>query len=390
MTRGRPILAIPGPSTVPDRVLRAMHRAAENIYEGPLIDLSHSLFPDLRRVAGQGEGEAFIYASNGHGVWEAALFNLFSPGDRLLVLESGRFAVGWGAMAAKMGVGVEVLNAPARRGVDPQAVEDRLRRDDAREIDAILVVQVDTASGVWNDVAAIRAALDAAGHPALLLVDCIACLGCIPFEMEAWGVDAMVTGSQKGLMTPPGLGIAFAGPRAMERHRRNGCLSSYWDWTPRADPERYYQIFCGTAPVQLLYGLREALDMLAEEGLEAVFARHRRLAGAVRAAVGRWAEGGALAFAVEDAPARSDVVTTILTEGGEADAIRARAEAEAEVTLGLGIGFGDGAAFRIGHMGHLNEPTVLGTLAAVEMALRAEGVAHGTGGVEAALDALGG
>ncbi len=380
---GRHFLAIPGPSVVPDDVLRAMHRPAVNIYEGPLIDLTHSLYPDLKRIVGTA-GEAFIYISNGHGAWEAALANVFSGGEQVLVLESGMFAPGWGEIASRMGLEVELLHAPKRCGVDPNAVEARLRDDVDHAIKAVMVVQIDTSSGVWNDIAAIRQAMDAAGHPALLMVDCIAATGCVPCEMDAWGVDVVVSACQKGLMTPPGLGIVFANEKAMAAHRKNGCRSSYWDWTPRANPERYYQLFAGTAPVQHLFGLRQALDMIFEEGLDAVYERHRVIARGVRAAVEHWGTGGPIELNVVDPDARSDSVTTILTGDLDADEMRAICEAEFDVTLGIGLGQTVNA-FRIGHMGHVNAPMILGTLGSIELALTRMGAPFSPGGVEVAV-----
>ncbi len=387
MQTGRHFLAIPGPTVIPDRVMRAMNVPMINIYEGPLIETTHSLFPDLKALAGTA-GEAVIYIANGHGAWEGALANTVHPGDDVLVLESGRFAVGWGAMAAQMGATVHTIPAPARRGVDPAAVEARLREDAAHAIRAVLVVQVDTASGVWNDIEAIRRAMDAAGHPALLMVDCIACFGCVPFEMDAWGVDVMVAACQKGLMTPPGLGFVFANDKAMALRRERGCASAYWDWLPRTDPDMYYKLFCGTAPVQHIFGLRAALDMIAEEGRDAIFARHARLAGAVRAAVAHWGQGGPLECNIVDETARSNAVTTILTGDIDAQALRRICEDDLNVTLGLGIGMDARSTFRIGHMGHVNEPMILGTLGAVEMALGRMGAAFRPGGVEAAVGAL--
>lgn len=387
MQTGRHFLAIPGPTVIPDRVMRAVNVPMVNIYEGPLIEATHSLFPDLKALAGT-VGEAVIYIANGHGAWEGALANTVHPGDEVLVLESGRFAVGWGAMAEQMGAVVHTLHAPARRGVDPAALEARLRRDMGHAIRAVLVVQVDTASGVWNDIEAIRRAMDAAGHPALLMVDCIACFGCVPFEMDAWGVDVMVAACQKGLMTPPGLGFVFANDKAMALRRERGCASAYWDWLPRTSPDMYYKLFCGTAPVQHIFGLREALDMIAEEGKDAVFARHARLAGAVRAAVARWGEGGPIECNIADRAARSNAVTTILTGDIDAQALRRICEDDLGVTLGLGIGMDAASTFRIGHMGHVNEPMILGVLGTVEMALSRMGAAFEAGGVEAAVGTL--
>jgi len=384
---GRHFLAIPGPTVIPERVSRAMNRPMVNIYEGPLIELTHSLFPDLKKIA-KTDGDCLMYICNGHGAWDAALFNTISPGDKVLVLESGRFAPGWGMLAEQMGAVVETIACPPRKGVDPATVEARLREDTAHEIKAILVVQIDTATGVWNDIEAIGKAIKAVNHPALYMVDCIACFGCVPFEMDAWGVDVTVAACQKGLMTPPGLGFVLANDKAMARRHENGCLSGYWDWLPRAKPDMYYKLFCGTAPVNHLFGLREALDMMAEEGLDAIYARHNRLARGVRAAVERWGESGPLELNITDRAARSDAVTTILTGDIDAQALRHLCEDELSVTLGLGIGLDFHGAFRIGHMGHVNEPMILGVLGTVELALSKMQVPFTPGGVDAAIKSL--
>jgi len=383
LAAGRPVVAIPGPSTIPDRVLSAMHAAMPNIYEGDLVALSEGILADLPAIA-RTAGQPFVAISNGHGIWEMALTNTLSKGQKVLVLESGRFAVGWGEMARFLGLEVEVLEAPERRGVDPEAVETRLRADTAHQIAANLDVQIDTASSVQNDIAAIRAAIDAAGHPALFMVDCIASLGCVAYRMDDWGVDVTVAGSQKGLMVPPGLGFAWASPRAMEAHRTAGLRTPYWDWTARSDRDKHYKRYCGTPPVSHLYGLRTALDMIAEEGLEAIWARHRVFGDAVRAAVEAWSSPGGIAFNILDEGARSDAVTTVLTGGIDAQRLRAIAERQAGLTLGIGLGAWEGRAFRIGHMGHLNPPQVLGTLATIEAVLHAMEAPVGGSGVAAA------
>lgn len=380
--RGHHFLATPGPSVIPDEVLRAMHRPAVNIYEGPLIDLTHSLYPDLKRIVGTA-GEAFIYISNGHGAWEATIANLFSGGENVLVLESGWFAPRWGQMATSMGVNVQTLDAPLRSGVDPDAVEARLREDTDHEIDAILVVQIDTSSGAWNDIAAIRKAIDAAGHPALFMVDCIAATGCVPFEMDVWRVDVTVSACQKGLMTPPGLSFVFANEKAMSRHKENGCRGMYWDWTPRANATAFYQLFAGTAPVQHLFGLRQALDMINDEGLAAVYQRHDMIARGVRAAVEHWGKGGPIELNIVEPGSRSNSVTTILTGDIDADGMREICGSELGVTLGIGLGQTQNA-FRIGHMGHVNPPMVFGILGSVELALTKLGSPFESGGVEVA------
>ncbi len=384
LRNGRHQLSIPGPSVIPDRVLNAMHRQMPNIYEGALADLADSVIADLPGVA-RTSGHAFIGICNGHGAWEMALSNTLSRGDRVLVLESGRFAVGWGEYARRLGIEVEVLNAPPRRGVSPAAVEARLREDSEHAIRAVLVVQVDTASSVWNDIAAIRRAIDAAGHPALYMVDCIASMGCVPFEMDAWGVDVTVGGAQKGLMVPPGIAFNWANQKALAAHREAGLRTAYWDWTPRMGEGEVYLRFAGTAPIPHLYGLREALDMIAEEGLENIWHRHAVLARAVRAAVAAWSAPGGLEFVIVDPEARADSVTTLYTNGVDASRLRRICEDEAGLTLGIGLGEQfSGKAFRIGHMGHLNPPMALGTLGTIEAALAAMAAPMTASGVAAA------
>lgn len=389
VSNGRQFLAIPGPTTIPDEVLAAMHRPAVDIYGGGMVELTETLLDDLRKVF-RTEGHTYIYACNGHGAWEAAAVNVLSRGQKILVLESGRFAVGWGQMAAQIGVEMEILPCDLRRAVDPDALEARLRADAKGEIKAILVVQVDTATGVVNDIPRIRAAIDRAGHGALFMVDTIASLAAMPFEMDAWKVDVAVGASQKGLMCPPGLGFVAANERAKAVHRTADLRTSYWDWTGREGGENY-QRHCGTPPEHLLFGLRKSLDMIFAEGAENVFLRHRLLANAVRSAVDRWSEGQALGFNIADPAQRSDSVTTVrVAEGRDPQQIRTYCEKKANVVLGSGIGALSGKAFRIAHMGHVNAPMVLGTLSVVEMALQALGIPHGKGGIQAAVDSLGG
>jgi len=389
VANGRQFLATPGPTTIPDEVLGAMHRPAVDLYGGGMVELTEELLVDLRTVFST-KGDTYIYACNGHGAWEAAATNVLSRGEKVLVLESGRFALGWGEMARAIGVEMEVLPCDIRCAVDPDAVEARLRADAKGEIKAVLVVQVDTASGVVNDIPRIRAAIDRAGHGALLMVDTIASLACLPFEMDAWRVDVAVGASQKGLMCPPGLGFVAANPRAKQAHQTAGLRTSYWDWSGREGGENY-QRHCGTAPEHLLFGLRKAIDMLFAEGMTAVFERHHLLARAVRAAVDRWAEGQAIGFNIAEPAQRADSVTTIrVADGRDPQAIRRYCEKTANVVLGSGIGPLSGKAFRIAHMGHVNAPMILGTLAVVEMALQALAIPHGKGGIQAAVDSLGG
>jgi alanine-glyoxylate transaminase/serine-glyoxylate transaminase/serine-pyruvate transaminase len=384
---GREFLAIPGPTTVPDEVLRAMHRPAVEIYSGPLLALTEGLMRDVARVFNT-KGRAYIYSANGHGAWEAALTNVLSRGDRVLVLESGRFAISWGEHARRLGVEIEVLKGDMRRAVRPAEVEARLRADKGKTFKAVLVVQIDTASGVVNDIAAIGEAIRAAGHDALLMVDAVASLGCMPFDMDDWGVDVAMSGSQKGMMTPPGLGFVAASPRAREVHNTADLRTPYWDWTDREGQE-HYKKYAGTPPEHLLYGLRQAIDLLFEEGMPNVFRRHRLLAEAVRRAVGVWAEGQVLGFNVIEPNERCDTVTPVLTNGRDPDALRAYCDEQCGVVLGHGIGELSGKAFRIAHMGHVNAPMILGTLSVIEMALTALNIPHGKGGTQAAIEWLG-
>jgi len=387
VAKGREFLSIPGPTNVPDAVLAAMQRPAIDIYSGDMLAITDSCHEDLRSLF-RTKGKVYIYAANGHGGWEAAVSNVLSRGDTVLALESGRFATGWGEMAKMLGAEVEVLKGDWRRAVDPAAVEERLKRDAAHRIKAVLLVQIDTASGVVNDVAAIRRAMTAARHPALLMVDTVASLGCMEFDMDAWGVDVAMAGSQKGLMTPPGLAFVAANDRARAVHRSAGLRTYYWDWSLR-EGEIHYQKYCGTPPEHLLFGLRKALDLLKDEGLANAIRRHALLAGATRAAVAKWAEGQVLAFNISNPAERANSITNILVEGRDPRPLLAYTRDKCGVVLGVGLGVLEGRAFRIAHMGHTNAPMVLGTLGAVEMALQALAIPHGSGGTQAAVDYLG-
>ena len=385
---GREFLAIPGPTTMPDEVLQAMHRPAMDIYSREMVQLTDGLLRDLSGLFAT-KGKSYIYIANGHGAWEAVISNVLSRGDKILVLESGRFAVGWGIAAAAMGVDVEVLKGDWRSAVKPAAVEARLRQDNEHRIKAILAVQVDTASGAFNDIEAIGKAIKSTGHPALFLVDAVASLGCMPFDMDGWGIDVAMCGSQKGLMTPPGLGFCAANERALQAHKTAGLRTPYWDWTEREGTE-HYRKYGGTAPVHLLFALRQAIDMLFGEGLENTFRRHRLLAEAVRRAVAVWAEGQVLSFNIAEASERSDTVTTVvMASSHDPIALQRYCKEKCGVVLGIGIGELTGQAFRIAHMGHVNAPMILGTLGVVEVGLQALGIPHGRGGVEAAIDWLG-
>ena len=387
---GRDILSIPGPSIIPDRVLQAMQRPAPNIYAGELVELTARIKDDLKAVAGT-EGEALIYIANGHGGWEAALSNIVNRGEKLLALSTGRFTKGWIAIAEPLGAEVTEIDFGTNQPIDPQKVEDALRADKAHEIRAVITVQVDTASSVKNDIQALRAAIDAAGHPALLMVDCIACLGCDEYHMDEWGVDVTVSACQKGLMTPPGLAFNHINEKAWEARQRCTQTTGYWDWTMRRTPDVYYMNFYGTAPTHHLFGLGTALDMLLrEEGMENVWRRHGVHAQSVWAAIEAWGSGGPVACNVEDRVARSNAVTSVFTGDHDADALREWCEKEAGLTLGINLGLSaigssrESGMFRIGHMGHLSPPMILGTLATIDAGLKTLGIPHGPGALEAA------
>ena len=387
LRQGREFLSIPGPTIIPDEVLNAMHRPAIEIYSGDLLGVTERLLNDLRTVF-RTTGRTYIYAANGHGAWEAAISNVLSKHDKVLVLESGRFAVGWGEMAGVQGCEFEILKSTPRRAVDPAAVEARLREDIAGEIKAIMVVQIDTASGIVNDIPAIRNAIDAAGHPALFMVDGMASIGCKQFEMDAWGIDVAIVGSQKGLMSPPGLGLVAAGPKAVEAHKTAGLRTHYWDWTAR-EGSVHYEKYCGTPPEHLLFALCKSMDMLFEEGLENAWERHRLLAGAVHAAVAVWGREGAMELNIQEPSERAASVSPVLLGDGidPAELLKWCSE-QCGVVVGSGIGDMGHNAIRIAHMGYANAPMLLGTLSVLEMGFQALGVPHGKGGAQAAIDYL--
>ncbi len=392
---GRHLVSIPGPSVIPDRVLNAMHRASPNIYEGDLVEMTDTIFPDLKTVA-RTKGQVAIYIANGHGAWEAAITNTLSKGDKVLVLGTGRFAIGWGEWGRTTGIEPQVLDFGKSSPACPKKLEEALRADKDHNLKAIFVTQTDTASAVKNDIPALRKAIDAAGHPALFMVDCIASLGCERFEMDAWGVDVMVAGCQKGLMVPPGLSFVFANERGLAARANADLATNYWDWTPRMNAAGFYQYFGGTSPTHHLFGLREALDMLVhEEGVEQAWARQEHFAKAIWAAVETWgANGGDLSMNVSDPASRSLAVTCIRTSNRNGTKIRRWCEDIAGLTLGIGlVATTEGSdewhnSFRIGHMGHLNVPMVMGTLGTIDSALKALGIPHGGGALDAAAQVI--
>ncbi|WP_093741181.1 pyridoxal-phosphate-dependent aminotransferase family protein [Sulfitobacter delicatus] len=392
---GRSYLAIPGPSVIPEAVLSAMHRPAPNIYEGELVDMMPGLVADLKRVA-RTKHHVAMYISNGHGAWEAALSNVLAPGDRVLVLATGRFGHGWGEMATGLGAEVEVLDFGRSGTIDLDQVNARLQADYAHQIKAVMAVHVDTSSSVRNDIAALRDVLKAQDHPALLMADCIASLGCERFEMDDWGVDVMVTGSQKGLMVPPGMAFVFFNDRAEEVRERLPRVSRYWDWRTRAHATEFYQYHGGTAPTHHLYGLRTALDMIHEEGIEQVWRRHTTLARAVWAACEAWEAEGSLRLNIEDRDLRSHAVTALRLQSPHATELRNWVQENLGLTLGIGLGMaapGEPAwhgFFRLGHMGHVNGHMIMGMLGGIEAGLSALKIDHGPGALEAAARVIGG
>lgn len=390
LANGRPYLAIPGPSVMPERVLNAMHRAAPNIYEGALVEMVETLWPDLKALAGTRQNVA-LYIGNGHAAWEAANCNVFSRGDRALSLITGRFGEGWAESAEALGIAVERLDFGRAGPVDLARTAEALAADRSHSLKAVLVTHVDTATTVRNDIAALRKLLDDLGHPALLMVDCIASLGCDEFRMDDWGVDVLVGASQKGLMVPPGLGLVWFSDKAREAGRGSDLRTPYWDWERRAFGQHFYQYFCGTAPTHHLFGLRESLDMiLHEEGLAAVWARHTALAGAVWAAGEAWATQGAFRLNIADPAARGHAVTAMRLNSPDGTRLRQWCEHQAGVTLGIGLGMaepGTPAAdgfFRLAHMGHVNAHMVLGALGVMQAGMEALGIEHGPGALAAA------
>lgn len=390
LSHGRSYLAIPGPSVMPDRVLQAMHRAAPNIYAGEVVDMMPGLIDGLKSVA-RTRHDAVIYIANGHGAWEAALSNTLSPGDKVLSLCTGRFGHGWHEMATGLGIEPIIEEFGLQSPVDPDRVEKLLRADKTHALKAVLLTHVDTSTSVLNDVQAVRAAMDAAGHPALLMIDCIASMGGDRFEMDAWGVDVAVAASQKGLMVPPGIGFVFFNDKAAAARAAHPRVSRYWDWQPRANPDLFYQYFGGTAPTHHLFGLRESLAMIAEEGgIEAVWRRHAHLARAIWAAFDAWGAGGPLQMNVANPAHRSSAVTALRIGAQHGTALRNWTEQNVGVTLGIGLGMstpddpkGDGF-FRLGHMGHVNASMVMGALSAIQSGLTALGIPHGAGALDAA------
>ncbi len=391
LAHGRDHLAIPGPSVMPERVLRAMHRPAPNIYQGELVDTTTSIKADLNKIASNSH-DVGIFIGNGHAAWEASLVNTFSRGDKALFLINGRFGLAWAEAAKSLGIDAELLDCGHKRAVDVEKLEATLKADSAHSIKAVLTVHTDTASSSSNDLAGIRQAMNNAKHPALYMVDSIASFACEPFNMDELGVDVMVTASQKGLMTPPGLALLFVGERFWEFQKKADLVTPYWNAHARIFPKMFPDNFNGTPPTHHLFALREALDMLLEEGIENTWRRHEVFAHAVWAAIDAW--GGDFKCNIEDKSMRSKAVTMITTAPDVGRDLQQFCNERYGVVLGVALAPEPGRtilsdAFRIGHMGHLNPSMLLGTLGTIEAAMQALGIKRGSGAVEAAAAVIG-
>jgi alanine-glyoxylate transaminase/serine-glyoxylate transaminase/serine-pyruvate transaminase len=384
--RGRQFFANPGPTNIPDSVLRAMDRPSIDFNDPDFVEVYDEAFAGVKRVL-RTSHHLFMYNASGHGAWEASLTNLLSPGETILVLETGFFSDQWGEMGLGHGLKVRTLPADRRMGVDLATLRDALTADTAGEIKAICAVHNETATGMMLPIDQIRAIIDATGHQALFLVDTISSLGSLDFRMDEWKIDCVVGGSQKGLMLPTGMSFTGVSDKGMAAHARAGLKRHYFDWTMML--KRPQKSFIGTLPVNLFYGLRESIRLLEDEGLDNVVARHSRLAEATRRAVKVWAgNNGPQLYCLNPTRYSDSVTAVIMPEGHDAEAIRYTARYRFNVSLGGGLGALNGKVFRIGHLGDLNEPMLLGALTAVEMALRINNVPHARGGVDAAMDYL--
>jgi alanine-glyoxylate transaminase/serine-glyoxylate transaminase/serine-pyruvate transaminase len=381
--RGRHFLQIPGPTNVPDRILRAMDFPTID-HRGPDFQaLGREVLEGCRAVF-QTAGHVVIFPSSGTGAWEAAIVNTLSPGDRVLMVETGYFASLWRAMAQRLGLEVEFIGGDWRHGVNPKEVEQRLSDDRARSLRAVMVVHNETSTGVTSRIHEVRRAIDRVGHPALLMVDTISSLASIDYRHDEWGVDVTVGGSQKGLMLPPGLGFNAVSDKALAASRSARMQRSYWDWQEMLKSNAT-GFFPYTPATNLLYGLRESLRMLQDEGLPAVFARHSRHAEAARAAVRGW---GLELLPLDAAEYSSSLTAVLMPQGHDSDRFRAAALEGWDISLGAGLGKLQGKIFRIGHLGDFNDLMLMGTLAGVELGLRAASVPFQALGLSAAIDVL--
>jgi alanine-glyoxylate transaminase/serine-glyoxylate transaminase/serine-pyruvate transaminase len=382
---GRHFLQIPGPTNVPDRILRAIDMPTID-HRGPdFAELGKSLLAGMKRVFKTESGEVVIYPASGTGAWEAAIVNTLCAGDKLLMVETGHFAALWHKLATRLGLDAELIAGDWRHGADPAAIEQRLRADQQKAIKAVCIVHNETSTGVTSRIAEVRQAIDAAGHPALLMVDTISSLASIDYRHDEWGVDVTVAGSQKGLMLPPGLSFNCMSNKALDAAKSARLPRSYWSWEEMlASGKSGY--FPYTPATNLLYGLREALAMLLdEEGLDNVFARHQRHAEATRRAVRAW---GLEVLALDPREYSASLTAVLLPAGHDADRVRRVVLEAFDMSLGTGLGKLAGRVFRIGHLGDFNDLTLMGTLAGVEMGLALAAVPVKKAGVQAAMDYL--
>ena len=386
--RGWQFFMHPGPTNIPQRILLAMAKPAIDFTGPAFVALRDRCLERLKAVLKTRDGFVISYAASGHGAWDASVANLFSPGDRVLACDTGFFSNNWAKTAMQYGLQVDLLRSSERETLDPAQIEAALSADKAHTIQAVMVVQNETATGIRHDVAAVRAAIDRAKHPALYLVDTISSLASYDFRMDEWGVDLVIGGSQKGLMLPPGMSFTAINDKCWARAQKARNPRRYWDWGNMIENRRQVR-FCGTAPISYFYGLETALDMLEEEGLENVFVRHHRLARATRDCVKAWTvDGGPEMFARDERFASDSLTAVLMPSGHDADRVREHAQNRYGVALGRGLADLQGRVFRIGHMGDLNEAMLLGALASIEMALDDLEVPRGKGGVEAAMAAL--
>ena len=380
---GRHFLQVPGPTNVPDRVLAAMAQPTID-HRGPeFAELALDLMPRLRRIF-NASGPVILYPGSATGGWEAGITNTLSPGDRILMFDSGMFATNWKIVAERFGLDIRFVECDWRKGVEPEQVENALKEDRPQRIKSVMVVHNETSTGITNSIAEVRKAMDAARHPALLMVDAVSSAGSIEFRQDDWGVDVTIAGSQKGLMLPPGLSFNVLSEEAVAAGAGAELPRSYWDWQD-ALPSNETGFFPYTPPTNLFYGLKEALIMMEEEGLENLYARHARLAEATRRAVAVW---GVENYCVIPQKSSDTVTTVLVPEGIDADEVRALILENFDMSLGTGLGPLGGKVFRIGHLGAFNEPMLAGTLAGVEMGLALAGVPDSWGGVTAALEFL--
>ena len=377
---GRHFLQIPGPTNVPDRILRAMDRPTID-HRGPeFAKLGLSVLSGIKKVC-KTKGHVILYPASGTGAWEAAMVNTLSPGDRVLMFETGQFAMLWRELAKKLGLEVDFIEGDWRHGVDASKIEQKLVEDSAHKIKAVCVVHNETSTGAASRIGEVRAAMNRAKHPALLMVDAVSSLGSIDYRHDEWGVDVGVSCSQKGLMLPPGIGLNAISDKALEASKSSKFTKSFWDWEPMLK-NNAVGFFPSTPPTNLLYGLDEALKMFEEEGLENVFKRHDRFAEATRRAVTAW---GLENLCLESKEYSSVLTAVLLPPGFDADKLRALILERFDMSLGMGLGKLQGKVFRIGHVGDLNDLTLAGTLCGVEMGLSLAGVPFQKGGVDAAL-----